>query len=134
MSERDELTKTLVNIPWRSNSADVVAEKLLAAGYRKPPTIDNEKLVIDDGMLLLEVGECTCTPYGSSHEAFCSYEYLDDLTWPLERAGYVKVSEAAIERAAKAMLDAMYDDKTLKVDDEDRSIIRAVVAALREGA
>jgi len=41
-------------------------------------------------MLLLEVGECTCTPYGSSHEAFCGYDYVDDLTGPLERAGYRK--------------------------------------------
>lgn len=121
MSARDELTKTLVNIPWRSNSADVVAAKLLAAGYRKPPAIDNDKLVINDGMLLLEVGECTCTPYGSSHEAFCGYEYLDDLTGPLERAGYVKVSEDAVERAAKA-------------SGYKPSVVRAVVAALREEA
>lgn len=66
------------------------AEACLAAGYRKPPVIENDKLVIENGMLLLEVGSCTCTPYGSSHEHHCGYEYLDDLTKQLERAGYRK--------------------------------------------
>lgn len=67
-----------------------LTDVILAAGYRKPPTIDNDKLLIKDGMLLLDVGSCTCTPYGSSHEPHCGLEYLDDLTKPLERAGYRK--------------------------------------------
>lgn len=67
-----------------------VADAILAAGYRKPLTIENEKLLIEDGMLLLDVGSCTCTPYGSSHERHCGLEYLDDLTKPLARAGYTR--------------------------------------------
>jgi len=38
-TERDELTLTLVSLPWRSHPADVVAGKILAAGYRKPRRI-----------------------------------------------------------------------------------------------
>lgn len=43
--------------------------------------------------------------------------------------GRVVFSEAAVERGAQVLLDAFYDDKTLKVDDEDRAIVRAVLAA-----
>lgn len=39
------------------------------------------------------------------------------------------VPDEAVEAAARAMLDAMYDDKTLKVDDEDRGIARATLEA-----
>lgn len=49
-------------------------------------------------------------------------------------ADEVMFSDEAIERAARAMLDAMYGGKTLKVDDEDRAIVRAVVAALKGDA
>lgn len=41
----------------------------------------------------------------------------------------VSLDEATVERAAQALLDAFYDDKTLKVDDENRDIVRAVLAA-----
>ncbi|MDQ1053195.1 hypothetical protein QE394_001123 [Arthrobacter sp. SORGH_AS 212] len=72
------------------DQARLVAHRLHSSGYRKPPVIENDKLLIQDGMLLLDVGDCTCTPYGSSHERHCGVEYLDDLTKPLERAGYAK--------------------------------------------
>lgn len=39
------------------------------------------------------------------------------------------ISNEAVEAAAKVMLDKMYDDKTLKVDDEDRDIMRAALEA-----
>ncbi|WP_028265909.1 hypothetical protein [Arthrobacter sp. MA-N2] len=98
MNARDELAEIIQDcgeyIPGSHAddyvSPDKAADAILAAGYRKPRTIENDKLVIDDGILLLEVGSCTCTPHGSSHEAFCGYEYLEDLTGPLERAGYRK--------------------------------------------
>jgi len=44
----------------------------------------------------------------------------------------VTFNEAGIERGARAMLDAMYDDRSLAVSEGDRLIVRAVVAALRE--
>lgn len=99
MNAREEQRDELFNL-WLKHGTCVESdssegkefvEAILAAGYRRPPVIENDKLVIDDGMLLLEVGACTCTPYGSSHEAFCGYEYLDDLTGPLARAGYRKL-------------------------------------------
>ena len=109
MSERDELATLILG-----KTAPRAADAILAAGYRKPPTIDNDKLVIDDGTLLLEVGSCTCTPYGSSHEVFCGYEYLDDLTGPLERAGYRKltIDAATVERAAEALRGVRIGDKS----------------------
>jgi hypothetical protein len=85
MSARDELTRTLVNIPWRSNSADVVADRILAAGY-------------------------------------------------------VKVSEAAVERAAKAVHDAgnisgkSWDERSEELRELYREDVRAVIAELREEA
>lgn len=88
MSARDELARTLEQID--APTYEALAANLLAAGYRKPPTIDNDKLLIQDGLLLLDVGGCTCEPYGGSHEPHCGVEYLDDLTKPLERAGYSK--------------------------------------------
>lgn len=39
------------------------------------------------------------------------------------------ISNEAVEAAARVMLDKMYDDKTLKVDDEDRDIMRAALEA-----
>jgi hypothetical protein len=99
MSARDELAEEIsghpIGLGYYSTNVGLIearemADILLAAGYRKPLTIENDKLVIDDGLLLLEVGSCTCTPYGSSHENGCGYEFLDDLTKPLERAGYRK--------------------------------------------
>ena len=45
----------------------------------------------------------------------------------------VTLGDATVERAAQAFLDAFYADPTLKVDDEDRAIVRAVlVAAVKE--
>lgn len=35
----------------------------------------------------------------------------------------------AVEAAAQVMLDKMYDDKTLSVDDEDRDLMRAALEA-----
>ena len=82
MSARDELTTTLVNIPWRSNSADVVADRLIASGY-------------------------------------------------------VKVSEAAIERTAKKIndmgSDIKWEDRDEVIKELYREDVRTVVAALREG-
>lgn len=96
-NERDELARIIA-----SNHTAGAVDKIVAAGYRKPPTIDNDKLVIDDGMLLLDVGSCTCTPYGSSHERHCGVEYLDDLTKPLERAGYSKPKQVTtVEETSK---------------------------------
>ena len=57
--------------------------------------------------------------------------YRDQAEAALTAADAVMFSDEAIERAARAMLDAMYDDKTLRVDDGDRGIIRDVVAALK---
>lgn len=91
-----------------------VADAILAAGYRKPLTIENDKLVIDDGLLLLEVGGCTCSPYGSSHEAGCGYEFLDDLTKPLERAGYRKPRTIS----TIAELDALPFESVIRDGDE----------------
>jgi hypothetical protein len=111
---RDELRGTLANTicnaslytkraqPYllgsdMSEVLDKTADAILAAGYRKPLTIENDKLVIDDhGNLLLEVDGCTCASsglgpeYASCHEVGCGHEYLDDLTAPLARAGYRK--------------------------------------------
>jgi len=39
------------------------------------------------------------------------------------------ISDEALEVAARVMLDKMYDDPTLKVDDEDRDIMRAALEA-----
>lgn len=39
------------------------------------------------------------------------------------------IPDEAVEAAARVMLDKMYDDKTLKVDDEDRVIARAALEA-----
>jgi len=93
-TERDELAGVVSAAVggWNQNTRAItdVADAILAAGYRKPPTIDNDKLIIKDGLLLLDVGDCTCTPYGSSHEYHCGLEYLNDLTKPLERAGYTR--------------------------------------------
>lgn len=92
MSAAEDLADLIRGIDGPSTLGGLeVADAILAAGYRKPPTIDNDKLLIKDGMLLLDVGSCTCTPYGSSHEPHCGLEYLDDLTKPLERAGYRKL-------------------------------------------
>lgn len=99
-TERAELAGLIMG----RTTTDAV-ERILAAGYRKPPTIDNNKLLIDDGLLLLDVGGCTCTPYGSSHERHCGVEYLDDLTKPLERAGYSKPRQVTTPEALDALPD-----------------------------
>jgi hypothetical protein len=39
------------------------------------------------------------------------------------------ITAEAVEAAARVMLDKMYSDKTLKVDDEDRDIMRAALEA-----
>jgi len=90
-------------VPVVRSKAEAAADKILAAGYRKPLTIENEKLVIDDGLLLLDVGKCTCSPYGSSHEHHCGFEYLDDLTKPLARAGYRKPRTVTTEEELDAL-------------------------------
>lgn len=59
---------------------------------------------------------------------------IAEARFALERSDAILFSDEAIERAARAMLGAMYDDETLKVDDEDRAIIRHVVAALKGDA
>jgi hypothetical protein len=41
----------------------------------------------------------------------------------------IAIDDATVERAARALLAEMYEDPTLKVDDEDRGIIRSVLAA-----
>lgn len=41
----------------------------------------------------------------------------------------MNISDEAVEAAAKVMLDKMYDDKTLRVDDEDRAIMRSALEA-----
>jgi len=142
MNARDELIELLhqeatadrvKNSPLRD--VPVVAAKLaasadaiLAAGYRKQLTIENDKLVIDDGLLLLEVGSCTCSPYGSSHEHGCGYEYLDDLTKPLARAGYRRprvvttVAELDALPVGAIVLDSD-PDALLKTDNGWRSLI-----------
>jgi len=86
------------------------ADAILAAGYRKQLTIENDKLVIEDGMLLLEVGSCTCSPHGSSHERGCGYEYLDDLTKPLARAGYRKPRVVTTVEELDAAISAAFED------------------------
>lgn len=94
-------------------TAENMADAILAAGYRKPLTIDNDKLVIDDGLLLLDVGSCTCSPYGASHERHCGVECLDDLTKPIQRAGYTKprtITTAEEIRDLPALTIVVYDD------------------------
>ena len=107
MSARDELAELVQKYASQTpadwlydDEAKHIADAILAAGYRKPLTIENDKLVIDDhGFLLLEIGGCTCASsslgpeYASSHEDGCGYEYLDDLTGPLARSGYKKESK-----------------------------------------
>ncbi|QDF19558.1 hypothetical protein PP353_gp48 [Arthrobacter phage Kumotta] len=66
----------------------------------------------------------------NAHERQKEYA-LEEAAEALAAADAVMFSDEAIERAARAMLDAMYDDKTLRVDDGDRGIIRVVVAALK---
>ena len=39
------------------------------------------------------------------------------------------IPNEAVEAAARVMLDKMYNDKTLRVDDEDRDIMRAALEA-----
>ena len=39
------------------------------------------------------------------------------------------IPDEAVEAAARVMLDKLYSDKTLKVDDEDRDIMRAALEA-----
>jgi len=41
-NERDELAELLVNIPWRSATADRTADAILAKGYRKPYTVTTD--------------------------------------------------------------------------------------------
>lgn len=46
----------------------------------------------------------------------------------------VSLDDATVEKAAQALLDAFYNDETLKVDDEDRDIVRKILAAaVKEG-
>jgi hypothetical protein len=60
--------------------------------------------------------------------------HREEATEALSAADAVMFSDEAMERAAKALLDAFYADPTLEVDDEDRDIIRTVVAALKGDA
>lgn len=103
VADRVKEGKSPAQVPVVRPKVEAIADKILAAGYRKPLTIDNEKLVIDDGLLLLDVGGCTCSPYGSSHELGCGYEYLDDLTKPLARAGYRKPQQVTTVEELEAL-------------------------------
>lgn len=112
VADRVKEGKSPAQVPVIRPKVEAIADKILAAGYRKPLTIDNEKLVIDDGLLLLDVGGCTCSPYGSSHELGCGYEYLDDLTKPLARAGYRKPRQVTTVEE----LDGLEDPEVILVD------------------
>jgi len=60
-AERDKITDLLVSMPWRSRTANQVADAILAAGYRKPRTVNTvkdldaavEAAFEDDGHLIL---------------------------------------------------------------------------------
>jgi hypothetical protein len=61
--------------------------------------------------------------------------YAEECGPVLAAADAVMFSAESIDRAARVILDAMYDDKTIKVDDDSaHAIIRDVVAALKGDA
>lgn len=74
-----------------------VTKPQLAALLAKHPVPDapaDEDLVILDGILSVDLRECTCaasewnTPEGCSHEHHCGLKPLADISLALERSGY----------------------------------------------
>lgn len=51
--------------------------------------VDESKLVIQDGMLLVDLEQCTCMGEGA-HEDQCGFDFLFDISEALSHAGYHK--------------------------------------------
>ena len=100
MSERDELAgriqqaSTVVGRGIANQTAWAIADALLAAGYIKPKPVERERMSIENGWLVYDVGHHTCAGGDEAasyhHEPTCGLEPLDDLTEVLERSGYRK--------------------------------------------